>query len=800
MKTGRKLAAVLMAALVLSGSFPASTVKAEETAAEQTTTEETAAEETVIKETAEKEPVEKEPVEKETVAEEIAEKEPAAKETVAEVTTENETTPEKTATKETAAQSTMPDELLPEEIAQGEAVSKETLPEEMTADELLTTQTNIDEWQAKEPDEPPAFGVHIKNWGGMGYVVIGTFTDFTPDIIRIDTLYSLDGKSWRAVTGGDWNLCNLGTDDGDELHALQNQVCLYNGYEPLKSYTAGAIDGFELKLRITKENGFVYETQSATIEHGGVQTIPEGTIRSACFSSDMLVRERVADRTYIYYGRYQITVPADAAAEEIFALLPDTLPVRVSLVCGRDFRVDGVVDCPVTWKPLSLPQFSSGETVTIPDAAEELIVPAGTPLSTPLGVYMLDVPLRVDAPPMTDEVRLVLNVSSEERNLAGVLKRAPDGLTVAFQQKPAGATSIEAYVLTEGESGWTELEKPTLLKEMNAQHSTESSGYALLLYNDEEPWRSYLEAQKAGIEPTPFFVGFIIRGGLYDDRQLILAWPDIYEELPDLPKVGRSEGNEGNAGAANKDDSTESGQRPNLPQEPDDKQDEQESNPSQTPDDKQDEQESNPSQTPDDKQDKQESNPSQIPDDKQDKQESNPPQIPDDKQDKQESNPPQTPGNEQDKQDEQKSNPPQTPGNEQDEQESNPPDFGQESVVPTAESASEVWETEPTESGQRPNLPRIIQNTVGDAPNAEQSGSAGEKDSSGLELPGSPAQPLTVVQAATVKKDEKQSHLPLLPVTAAAGAICIGAAVYSGAGFSLFRLIVGKIRKIMRRS
>ena len=750
MKTGRKLAAILMAALILSGSFPVSTVKAdhtpEETAAEETTAEETAIKETEIKETEIKE---------------IAPEEAATEETeIKETTTES-----------TAAEETTPEETAPEEILLEDILSEEILPEKM----------NI-EWQAKEPDSPPAFDANIKNWEGMGYVVIGTFTDFTPDIVRIDTLYSLDGTSWRAVTGGDWNLHGLGTDDEDELHTLQNQVCLYNGYEPLKSYTTGAIDRFELKLRITRENGLVYETQSATIERGGVQAIPEGTTRSACFSSDMLVREWGAGHTCTYYGRYQITVPADATAGEISALLPDTLPIRIWLACDRDFRVDGFVDCPVTWKPLSLPQLLPGETVTIADAAEELIVPDGTSLSTPLGVFILDEPLRVDAPPMTDEVRLVLNVSSKERNLAGVLKHSPDGLTVALQQKPVGATSIEAYVLTEGESGWTEISGRALLKEMNAQHSTESSGYALLLYNDEEPWRSYLEAKKAGTEPTPFFVGLIIRGGLYDGRQLILAWPDIYEELPDLPKVGHSEGNEGNAGAANRDDSTESGQRPNLPQTPDDdKQDEK------------DEQASNPPQTPDD--------------DKRDEQASNAPQTPDN--DEQESNSPQTPDNKRDKQDEQEPDSPQTP------------DSVRKDTVTIAVPVSEVWETpdvieqpdavqkeaQTTESGQRPNLPRIIQNTAGDAPSAGQSGSASDKDSSGLELSdssnpelsGSPAQSPAAVQAATMKKDEQQSQLPLLPVTAAAGTICIGAAAYSGAGYSLFRQIVGKIRKILRR-
>lgn len=417
------------------------------------------------------------------------------------------------------------------------------------------------------PDEPPAFHVRIENWYS-GYTLIGTFTDFTPDMIRIDTLYSLDGKSWRAITGGDWNLYGLDEEQG----ASPDQPCCYNAYEPLKSYTTGDIDRFYLKLCITKRNGLTYESQTAVIERGGIQPIPEGTMRYACFPSSMIVRESVSAPPYNFrmYGRYQLTVSEDAIAEEISALLPDTLPVEVQLIRGRDFKVNGVVDCPVTWKPLSLPQLLAGETITIPDVAEPIVVPAGTLLSTSLGSFELEEPLAIDEPPITDEVRLVLNVSPSDKSLAGVLKQTPDGLSIALHQKPTGAVSIEAYVMTEGESGWTELLGFSLLKEMNDQYSTENSGFALVLYNDQEPYKSYLESKEAGVEPTSFFVGFKIEGGIYDGRQLILAWPDIYEELPDLPEVGRSEGNEGNAGATNKGDSTESGQRPDLPQPPED--------------------------------------------------------------------------------------------------------------------------------------------------------------------------------------------------------------------------------------
>lgn len=429
------------------------------------------------------------------------------------------------------------------------------------------------------PDEAPPFHARIEF--RMGYTVIGTFTEFTPDIIRIQTLCSPDGVNWQTSSRGDWNLFNLGTDDEDKLKGLQNQPCLFSGDEPLKSYIEGEIDRFYLKLRITKKNGLSYETQSAVIERGGIQLIPEGTERRACFSSSIAVREPSAAFPYRYlkYGRYQLTICADTTAEDISALLPDTLPVEVQLDHEPDFIALGVVDCPVTWKPLTLPRLSAGESITIPDAAEEILVPSGTLVSTPIGIFQLDEPLSLNSLPSTDEVRLVLNVIPEDRTPAGVLKGDPDGLKISLHQKPTGAVSIQAYVLTEGDTKWTELSGLSLLKEMNAQPSTENSGYALVLRNDQEPYRSYLEAQKAGTTPTPFFIGLKIEGGIYDDRQLILAWPDIYDELPDLPKVGGAEGNEGNAGANNKDDSTESGQRPNLAQIPDDHQEEQQKAP-----------------------------------------------------------------------------------------------------------------------------------------------------------------------------------------------------------------------------
>lgn len=138
------------------------------------------------------------------------------------------------------------------------------------------------------------------------------------------------------------------------------------------------------------------------------------------------------------------------------------------------------------------------------------------------------------------------------------------GLEIAFRLKPTGASAIRAYTFTEGASGWEELTGFPLQDILNAQPLTAGSGYALVLGREQEPYRSYREAKEAGEEPVPFFVGLKIEGGVYDGRQLVLAWPDTYDLPPRLPEVGGSGGNEGNAGADNKGDSTEGGQRPGL--------------------------------------------------------------------------------------------------------------------------------------------------------------------------------------------------------------------------------------------
>lgn len=424
---------------------------------------------------------------------------------------------------------------------------------------------------AKEPDVPafdeaPAFDANIE-YSFQGYVVKGTFSEFPPNAILVQTLYSLDGETYQ-VCEEPWDLHLLATEDTGEPAKLQRQVCLYAGSEPLKSYLAGALDRFYVKLRLTLENGEIYETQSAIIDRGEPQTLPDDLTPSAIFSPSVLVRET---NPFRYCGRYQLTVSEDATPEDISALLPDTLPVEVQLANGSSHITEGTIDCPVTWKPLSLPGLTAGSRVTIADAAEEIVVPGGTLLNTPMGIYQLNEPLTVGQYIITDEVELILNVVAKDEAPTGVLSAENTGLEVAFNLKPTGATAIRAYILPKDASEWTELPHLPLLEAVNAQASTANSGYTFVLDSNTEPYQSYLAAIAAGNDPTPFWVGLTIEGGVYNGKQLILTWPDTYDLPPDLPDIAGSGGNEANAGAANRDDSNEEGQRPDLPREPKDK-------------------------------------------------------------------------------------------------------------------------------------------------------------------------------------------------------------------------------------
>ena len=425
---------------------------------------------------------------------------------------------------------------------------------------LLTVKADTlpQEPESSSPCEAPMFDARIE-YTFQGFIVRGTFMEFPSDISLVQPLYSLDGEIYE-ICGVNWDLNWLGGDE-NELKKLQHQICLYSNQEPLKSYLEEKSDRFYLKLRLTRENGTTYETQAALIDRGSPQPIPKDTTAAAKFDPSVFVFE---SRPFYCYGKYQITVSENAAPEDIATYLPDTLPIEIQFENknGLHLFTKGVTQCPVTWKPLTLPQLTAGETITLADAAEEIVVPAGTLLTTPTGIFRLNEPLGMDM----DEVRLVLNVIAENEDPTGALSLERTGLEMAFHLKPTGATAIRAYTFSNGGTEWIEISGLPLLDAVNACPSVENSSYTLLLDNTCEPYQSYRAAADAGETPVPFLVGLKIEGGVYDGRQLILPWPDTYELPMKLPIMGGSGGNEGNAGSSNKNDSTPEGQRPDLPQ------------------------------------------------------------------------------------------------------------------------------------------------------------------------------------------------------------------------------------------
>lgn len=405
-------------------------------------------------------------------------------------------------------------------------------------------------------------------WSNQGWIVKGTLEDVPSDACLIRPMCSADGVTYQDC-GQEWDLTGLNSEDKDAEEKLKNQRCLFDSEEPLKSYLAKELDRFYIKLRIVREGGAVCETNEAVIDRGEQKPLPEGVDLTAKFAPKVSVREGRPPKIK-YYGRYQITVREDASGEEILSYLPDTLPVEIQIYSGSDYIGSDILDCPVQWKTLSLPELIPGESVAVLDAAEEISVPAGTVVHTQRGIFKLSEPVGINQWGLSDEVNLMLNVVAKDGEPKGALVEENDGLEVVFHLKPTGASSIRVYTISEGESEWRELAGLSLVEAVDAQPSTANSGYALVLGKEQEPYWSYRMAREAGEEPSPFFVGLKIEGGVYDGRELILSWPDTYELPLALPKLGGAGGNENNAGASDKGDSTQGGQRPVLPGEPED--------------------------------------------------------------------------------------------------------------------------------------------------------------------------------------------------------------------------------------
>lgn len=260
----------------------------------------------------------------------------------------------------------------------------------------------------------------------QGYVVVGTLAELPSDICSIQPLASTDGESWQ-VCPRNWNLLRWDSQDPEVLEKLRTQPCLNDIDEPFRSYLAGELDRFYVKLRLTGEDGDVRETEAAVIERGEPQSLPEELTPVAALDRSMLIREWVP--SYREYGVYQLTVGEDAVGEDAAAYLPESLPVWIELYRGIDFVGGGTIDCPVVWKPMTIPEPAAGESVILSDAAEEMVVPEGTLLNTPIGIYRLEEPLYIASSgqfPHSDEIRLILDITAEQEDSGEPDPEEPD--------------------------------------------------------------------------------------------------------------------------------------------------------------------------------------------------------------------------------------------------------------------------------------------------------------------------------------------------------------------------------------
>lgn len=272
-----------------------------------------------------------------------------------------------------------------------------------TTDDEPPAQTDDKEPPTQDTDNTSlAFSAYIDNIG-QGYAVYGS-AEFPADTCGVQNLYSLDGENYE-VYHREWVMPGPIT-SGCAIKTPQ--ICLQANDEPLQSYLAGTLDRFYVKLRITRDDGTTYESEAALIERNREpQPVPDDLALIAGFDPSIRVFGMLGNKR-CFYGKYQLTVKENATAEEINSCLPKTLPVRVQVgngICD--------IDCPVTWKPITVTELTPDESVSIANAAEPIYVPAGTLLDTPMGVYQLDEPLLLGEEPWAvNEILLVLNVIS----------------------------------------------------------------------------------------------------------------------------------------------------------------------------------------------------------------------------------------------------------------------------------------------------------------------------------------------------------------------------------------------------
>ena len=434
------------------------------------------------------------------------------------------------------------------------------------------------------PETLPAFSAEFKWEKYASYSVVGHFQGFTPNIARIRCAYSWAGVTYQysdpTSLSALWDLSYMGDETVREF--LENQEVAERYAEPLVSFLDGDKNSFYLRLEITEEIGLVngdvqyaepyYSEPVFLSRNTEPESLPEHLAPRAAFGFDLSVSETdgtdYGDDWYpdddweelptYTRGQYRVTVRENATAEEIIALLPDTVPVRVRLwdTQTQEKYTFGDVSCPVVWdedklrEQLADGSLKAGEMLVLEDMAQPVVVSAGTQVETALGTYILRDPLPFKTRYDFGDITLVLHpveegavpqIALREFRFEESASDNEDPLSLAFWNKPSGATSIRAYARS-GETRW---ELGGLLDCRSVDHNQSHAlyGYIELLEPNEEPYRSYL----AG-EIESFSIGIEIDGGVFDGQRIELPWPGDYEYPEEIFDPFDNEGQENNAG------------------------------------------------------------------------------------------------------------------------------------------------------------------------------------------------------------------------------------------------------------
>lgn len=444
------------------------------------------------------------------------------------------------------------------------------------------------------PETPPPFSADIK-LGWFSYSVLGHFSDFAPNVAKVCNTYSWGGLSYQYSDPDYptmWEMTYLGNNDPQAIKRLENQEVAQYYEEPLESFLAGDRDSFYLRLEITTEDNQVYYSEAVQIARQERQLVPEHLQPSARFGFDLAVKEmhnrpdtdEDGEDEYIAYthGEYQLSVREDATSEEIMALLPETVPVRVLFwdKTTKEKYLFGDIACPVEWKDIPPLSLTPGEPLVLSDMAKPLVIPRGTDVVTALGTYTLRKPLTFKSNYDSDTINLIINpVGVDEkpnialrafnRDLGDYDETDPDRiepdapLTLAFWHKPSGATAIKAFAVVDEKK--TELFDLPDRRDINHNQSHELYGYIELCQSNEYPLRDYLDGTI-----DEFFIELEIEGGTYDGMQVTLPWPFVYDLPVEIPDPDGFEGQENNAGSDSgiwddEDSTSNGGQRPTLP-------------------------------------------------------------------------------------------------------------------------------------------------------------------------------------------------------------------------------------------